>query len=229
MQGPRALETLRKLTHVDIAAIKYYFFHDGLVEGVPARIARTGYTGEDGYEIYIAPQEAPGIWQKLLDAGQEFGIKPCGLGCRNTLRLESKMALYGHEIHASITPLEADLAWIVKLDKGDFVGRSALLNRRSPASGASSSVSRCAAAASAGTATKSRRRHSRRWVTSGSPSPTLGKNIGLCYLPVGHAVPGRRIEVIVRNQPVEAGRSPRLFTKEENDEVPRGFPLYKRT
>src|SRR5579863_579095 len=130
VQGPRALETLRKLTPVDIANIHYYWFKDGEVCGVPARIARTGYTGEDGYEIYVAPEEAPAIWQKLLDAGQEFGIKPCGLGCRNTLRLESKMALYGHEIHASISPLEADLAWIVKLDKGDFNGRDALLKQK---------------------------------------------------------------------------------------------------
>ena len=104
VQGPRALDTLRKLTPVDIAAIRYYWFKDGEVCGIPARIARTGYTGEDGFELYVAPENAPGIWQKLLEAGQEFGIKPCGLGCRNTLRLESKMALYGHEIHASITP-----------------------------------------------------------------------------------------------------------------------------
>ena len=122
VQGPRALDTLGKLTSVDIASIHYYWFKDGEVCGIPARIARTGYTGEDGFEIYLAPHEAPGIWQKLLEAGSDFGIKPCGLGCRNTLRLESKMALYGHEIHASISPFEADLAWIVKLDKGDFNG-----------------------------------------------------------------------------------------------------------
>ena len=95
-----------------------------------ARIARTGYTGEDGFEIYVAPDEAPRVWNEILDAGQEFGIKPCGLGARNTLRLEAKMALYGHEIHASITPCEADLGWIVKLDKGDFVGRAALARQK---------------------------------------------------------------------------------------------------
>ena len=94
--------------------------------GVPARIAHTGYTGEDGFEIYVAPAEAARIWDELMSAGAEFGIKPCGLGARNTLRLESKMALYGHEIDASITPLEADLAWIVKMDKGEFLGREAL-------------------------------------------------------------------------------------------------------
>lgn len=205
VQGPRALETLGKLTPVDIGSIHYYWFTDGPVCGIPARIARTGYTGEDGYEIYVAPEEAPGIWRKLLDAGQEFGIKPCGLGCRNTLRLECKMALYGHEIHASISPLEADLSWIVKLDKGDFIGRDALVKQRQ-----------------AGVKRKlvgfeMRGRGIGRdgyevyidgspagWVTSGSPSPTLNKNIGLCYLPVEHAQLGRKIEIIIRNQPVEA-------------------------
>ena len=91
-----------------------------------ARIARTGYTGEDGFEIYVAPERAEPMWDELLDAGQEFGIRPCGLGARNTLRLESKMALYGHEIGPRITPLEADLAWIVKFDKADFIGKTAL-------------------------------------------------------------------------------------------------------
>ena len=112
------------------AAIKYYWFTDGEVAGVPARIAHTGYTGEDGFEIYVPPAEAERIWKLVLEAGAEFGIKPCGLGARNTLRLEAKMALYGHEIDASISPLEAGLGWIVKLDKGDFVGRDALLKQK---------------------------------------------------------------------------------------------------
>lgn len=205
VQGPRALETLCKLTPVDIASIHYYFFKDGEVCGIPARIARTGYTGEDGYEIYISPQEAAEIWNKLLEAGQEFGIKPCGLGARNTLRLESKMALYGHEIGASITPLEADLAWIVKFDKGDFVGREALLKQQK------AGVSRKLIGF------EMRGRGIGRdgyevhldgvpvgWVTSGSPAPTLNKNIGLCYLPAAESYAGRKIEVIIRNQPVDA-------------------------
>jgi aminomethyltransferase len=205
VQGPRALPTLSKLTPVDIAAIRYYWFTDGEVCGVPARIARTGYTGEDGYELYLAPDQAPGIWQKLLEAGREFGIKPCGLGCRNTLRLESKMALYGHEIHASITPLEADLAWIVKFDKGDFVGRSALLKQKESGIGRKlvgfEMLGR-------GIGRDGYEVHldgsPAGWVTSGSPSPTLNKNIGLCYLPAEQAVPGRNIQIIIRNQPVEA-------------------------
>ncbi len=130
VQGPRGLDTLQKLTEVELAPIAYYHFKDGEVSGTPARIARTGYTGEDGFEIYIAPEQAPRIWDDLLAAGEEFGIKPAGLGARNTLRLEAKMALYGHEIHSTINPCDADLAWIVKVKKGDFVGREALMKAK---------------------------------------------------------------------------------------------------
>jgi aminomethyltransferase len=205
IQGPRARATLQKLSPVDLAGIKYYWFADGEVCGTPARIAHTGYTGEAGYEIYVPPAEAGRIWGEVLDAGAEFGIKPCGLGARNTLRLEAKMALYGHEIDASISPLEADLGWIVKLDKGEFNGRGALVKQRD-----------------AGLTRKlvgfeMRGRGIGRdgyevqldgapagWVTSGSPSPTLGRNIGLCYLPAAHAEPGRTIQIMIRNQPVDA-------------------------
>jgi aminomethyltransferase len=205
IQGPNARATLQKLTPVDLAAIKYYWFADGEVCGTPARIAHTGYTGEDGYEIYIPPAEAERIWSEVMKAGAGFGIKPCGLGARNTLRLESKMALYGHEIDASISPLEADLAWIVKFDKPEFMGREALAKQKE------SGVTRKLVGfemrgrgigrdgyevlldgAPAG------------WVTSGGPSPTLCKNIGLCYLPAEQAVPGKTIQVVIRNQPVDA-------------------------
>jgi aminomethyltransferase len=205
VQGPNGRATLQKLTPVDLAAIKYYWFTDGVVCGLPGRIARTGYTGEDGFEVYVAPGEAANAWKQILDAGAEFGIKPCGLGARNTLRLEAKMALYGHEIDASISPLEADLGWIVKLDKGDFVGREALVKQKEIG------VKRKLVGfemrgrgigrdgyevildgAPAG------------WVTSGSPSPTLNRNIGLCYLPVEHAEPDKAIQIMIRNQPVDA-------------------------
>src|SRR5215204_2787552 len=127
VQGPKALATLQKLTKTPLEHIRYYWFRDGEVDGVFARIARTGYTGEDGFEIYVAPERAEPIWDSLLNAGEEFGIKPCGLGARNTLRLEAKMALYGHEIGPSITPLEAGLGWITKFDKtADFIGKTAL-------------------------------------------------------------------------------------------------------
>ena len=205
IQGPKARATLQKLTPVDLGAIKYYWFTDGEVSGAPARIAHTGYTGEDGFEIYVPPAHAERMWKLVMDAGAEFGIKPCGLGARNTLRLEAKMALYGHEIDASISPLEADLGWIVKLDKGEFVGRDALLKQKE------SGIRRkligfemrargigrdgyevCLNGAPAG------------WVTSGGPAPSLNKNIGLCYLPTEQSVPGTSIQIMIRNQPVDA-------------------------
>ena len=205
IQGPKSGATLQKLTAADLSSIRYYWFRDAEVSGAPARIAHTGYTGEDGFEIYITPTHAERIWNELMAAGAEFGIKPCGLGARNTLRLESGMALYGHEIDASITPLEAGLEWIVKFDKGEFLGREALLREKE------SGVKRRLAGF------EMRGRGIARdgyevlvdgqpagWVTSGSPSPTLSKNIGLCYLPSGQAHPGRSIHILIRNQPVEA-------------------------
>jgi aminomethyltransferase len=214
VQGPRAPETLQKLTPVELASIRYYHFVDGEVAGAAARIARTGYTGEDGFELYIAPEQAERIWAALLEAGGEFGIKPCGLGARNTLRLEAKMALYGHEIDASITPLEADLAWIVKFDKGDFLGRDTLVKQREAGirrkligfEMVGRGIGRDGYEVQAGGAPAG-------WVTSGGPSPTLGKNIGLCYLPVELAETGRTIDVVVRGQPVEAVTVPTPFYK----------------
>src|ERR1700735_5142583 len=129
IQGPRALETLQKLTKVDLSAIKNYWFTFGTVAGVPnVLIARTGYSGEDGFEVYLPADEATTVkvWNELLAAGEEFGIRPCGLGARNTLRLEAGMALYGHEISDSINVLEAGLDRWLKLDKGEFIGRKAL-------------------------------------------------------------------------------------------------------
>ena len=109
IQGPYALATLQRLASVDLESIRYYHFIEGLLSGIRARIARTGYTGEDGFEIYFAPEYSERIWTDILDAGQQYGIKPCGLGARNTLRMEAGMALYGHEIHSTITPFEAGL------------------------------------------------------------------------------------------------------------------------
>jgi aminomethyltransferase len=205
LQGPRALATLAKLTAADPAAMRYYHFAGDSILGVPARIARTGYTGEDGFEIYFAPEHSERIWRAILDAGQAFGIKPCGLGARNTLRLEAGMALYGREIHAAITPLEAGLDWIVRLDKGGFIGREALVRQKEQG------VTRKLAGfemtgrgigrddyevfldgAPAG------------WVTSGGPSPTLKKNIGMCYLPAEKAALGTPFQIMIRNQPVDA-------------------------
>jgi len=214
VQGPKALATLQKLTSTDLAAIRYYYFTEGEVSSTPARIARTGYTGEDGFEIYVAPEDACRIWGELLSAGEEFGIKPCGLGARNTLRLEAKMALYGHEITASITPWEADLGWIVKMDKGDFMGRAALERQKQDG------VRRMLIGfemRGRGIGRDGYEVHldgvPAGWVTSGGPSPTLGKNIGLCYLPSEAAQPGRPIQVVIRDQPVDAVTVPTPFYK----------------
>jgi aminomethyltransferase len=214
VQGPKALQVLARLTGIDLASIRYYWFRDGVVSGLNVRVARTGYTGEDGFEIYVTPGEAVNLWGQLIEVGADFGIKPCGLGARNTLRLEAAMSLYGHEIGASITPFDAGLGWIVKMDKGDFVGRDALLKQREKG------VTRALAGfemrgrgigrdgyevvldgAAAG------------WVTSGSPAPTLNKNIGLCYLPADRAKVGEKIGILIRNQVVEAEVVPTPFYK----------------
>ncbi len=217
VQGPKALPTLQKLTETELSGIKYYWFADGAVSGVNARIARTGYTGEDGFEVYVAPEAAVKIWNDLLKAGEEFAIEPCGLGARNTLRLEAKMALYGHEITATINPFEADLAWIVKLDKhSDFIGREALMKVQ--AEGITRKL----------TGFEMRGRGIGRdgyevlvggepagWVTSGGPSPTTNSNIGLCYLPVAQAQPGIPIQILIRNTPVDAVTVPTPFYKRD--------------
>jgi len=214
IQGPRALATLQKLTRVDLSAIRYYWFTDGEVSSEPARIARTGYTGEDGFEIYVTPERAVARWHELIDAGRENGIKPIGLGARNTLRLEAKMALYGHEIDASITPLEADLAWIVKFDKGEFTGKAALERQQSEGVKRKLVGFEMRGRGIARDGYEVRLNGSPAgWVTSGGPAPALNKNIGLCYLPAEHAQAGLAIDILIRNQPVEAVTVPTPFYK----------------
>ncbi|MCM2264738.1 MAG: glycine cleavage system aminomethyltransferase GcvT [Desulfuromonadales bacterium] len=130
LQGPAAAEILGRLTSGPLTSIRYYHFSQGEVAGVPTLISRTGYTGEDGFELYIPASAAVGMWNRLLEAGRADGLMPIGLGARDTLRLEKGYALYGHELSSTISPLEAGLGWIVKLDKGDFVGRDALLKQK---------------------------------------------------------------------------------------------------
>jgi aminomethyltransferase len=216
IQGPRATQTMQKLTGADLATIRYYHFADGSISGMPARIARTGYTGEDGFEIYFAREHSERLWYAILDAGRQYGIKPCGLGARNTLRLEAGMALYGHEIHASITPFEAGLDWIVKLDKGDFIGRAALMRQKEQG------ITRKLIGFEMTGRGIGRDDYEvfldgspAGWVSSGGPSPTLKKNIGMCYLPVDRAKPGERIQIMIRGQAVDA--------------VTVSLPFYKRT
>src|SRR5512139_2686432 len=130
IQGPRALQILQKLTPANLTAIPYYWCAEGVVVGEKALLSRTGYTGEDGFEIYLPAHRVTALWSALLEAGAPLGIIPCGLGARDTLRLEAKMALYGNDIDDRHTVLEADLGWIVKWQKGDFIGREALAKQQ---------------------------------------------------------------------------------------------------
>ena len=201
LQGPKALATLQPLSDVDLSALKYYWFTHGQVDGVPALIARTGYTGEDGFEIYFDPNESERIWDKLLETGKEHGIRPCGLAARNTLRLEAKMALYGNDIDDTTTPFEADLAWIVKLQKGDFIGRDALIKQRDEGlqrklvgfEMLGREIAREHYPVFIGETQVGQ-------VTSGSPAPFLKKNIGLTYLPIEHIAVGTKFEIEMRGK-----------------------------
>ena len=209
IQGPRAAEVLQKLADANLAAVKNYWFTHGTVCGLPNRlIARTGYTGEDGFEIYV-PSDAvtsESVWFRVLEAGKEFGILPCGLGARNTLRLEAKMALYGHEISDTINVWEAGLDRYCKMEKGDFIGRAAL--ERARAAGLSRTLV-ALEMVERGIARDGYRVFSASGaeigvITSGSPSPTLGKNIALAYVPPADSAIGHTVLVEVRNQKVKA-------------------------
>jgi aminomethyltransferase len=218
IQGPRAADVLRKLTDADLSLIKNYWFAHGTVCGLKnTLIARTGYTGEDGFEIYVPSDTATSekAWNQVMEAGREFGIVPCGLGARNTLRLESKMALYGHEISDKINVWEAGLDRYCKMDKGDFIGRAAL--ERAKAAGLTRTLVglemidrgiardeyRCCNEAGEAIGV----------ITSGSPSPTLGKNIALAYVPPAHSAVGTILYVEVRTQKCKAQVVPTPFYK----------------
>ena len=218
IQGPKAVDVLRKLTSVDLSVIKNYWFTYGTVCGLPnTMIARTGYTGEDGFEIYIPADEATSkrVWSEVLDAGKEFGILPCGLGARNTLRLESKMALYEHEISDKINVWEADLGRYCKMEKGDFIGRDAL--ERAKADG----VKRILVGLEMiergigrdGYKVFSETGEEIGYITSGSPAPFLKKNIALAYVPPAHSQIGNVVLVEVRSQKVKAQVIPTPFYK----------------
>lgn len=130
LQGPLAQEILQPLTPEELSELKYYRFIEGDVAGTAAIIARTGYTGEDGFELYVAPSAAPGLWRAILDSGQPHGVLPAGLGARDTLRFEAGLSLYGNDIDSTTTPLEAGLGWIVKFKKGDYIGRDVLEHQK---------------------------------------------------------------------------------------------------
>ncbi|MFG2145910.1 glycine cleavage system aminomethyltransferase GcvT [Streptomyces sp. NPDC048696] len=199
VQGPESPGILKAVTDADLDGLKYYAGLPGTVAGVPALIARTGYTGEDGFELFVAPADAEKLWQALTEAGKDAGLVPCGLSCRDTLRLEAGMPLYGHELTTSLTPFDAGLGRVVKFEKeGDFVGRAAL----------EAAAERAAAKAPrklVGLVAEGRRVPRAGFsvvavggadvqvigeVTSGAPSPTLGKPIAMAYVDAAHAEPG---------------------------------------
>lgn len=205
LQGPKAPEILAKLTDADLDAIRYYHFAEGTVDGRHAIISRTGYTGEDGFELYVGAADAAALWQTLLEAGAGEGLIACGLGSRDSLRLEMGMALYGNDLDEAHTPLEGGLAWVTKLDKGDFVGRDALKAQKE------AGVTRRLV----GFRLKERGFPRPHYpvsvdgnvvgeVTSGTLSPTLGEGIGMAYVPAELSKVGTEIGIVIRDQAIPA-------------------------
>jgi aminomethyltransferase len=210
LQGPQALALLQPIADVELAPLKYYSFAPGKVDGAAAIFSRTGYTGEDGFEIFLDPADAPRIMKKLI----ELGAKPCGLGARDTLRLEAKMALYGNDIDHTTTPLEADLGWIVKLEKGEFNGRDVLQREKSEGPRrklvgfemVDRGIARHGYPVVDG-------KEEIGVVTSGTHSPTLKKAIGLAYLPLDKSAPGTEFMVLIRGKETRARVVPTPFYK----------------
>jgi aminomethyltransferase len=205
LQGPKAAAILSKVTDLDLASIRTYWFTPGQCCGVEGIVARTGYTGEDGFEFYFSPGHSEHVWNTLLEAGKDDGLQPVGLGARNTLRLEASYALYGHELDENTTLLEANLGWICKLDKGEFLGRDVLLKQREQGvrkklvgfEMAEPGIARDGYPVWIDGAKVGQ-------VTSGSPAPFLKKNIGLAYVPPEAAQPGYEIMIEIRQRQVRA-------------------------
>jgi len=217
LQGPDAISILQKLTDVPLSEIKYYHFRYAPVDTVPSIISRTGYTGEDGFEVYAPPDKAEQLWKRILDAGNfgsDDGVLPCGLAARNTLRLEAGMCLYGHEIDENTTLLEANLGWIAKLNKTDFIGREALAKQKEAGIKrklVGFEVTDRGIARDGQDILIDRQCVGR--VTSGSPAPFLKKNIGMAYVPVDFADAGQRIQIDVRGKLLAAEIVPLPFYK----------------
>jgi aminomethyltransferase len=214
LQGPAALGVLQTLTSIDLASIKYYWFAHGEIAGVRGTVSRTGYTGEDGFEVFVPPTQVERLWDAILQAGKPAGVVPAGLGARDTLRLEAGMRLCGTDIDDSTTILEADLGWIVGWKKDDFIGAEAL--RRQKAAGVSRklvgfemldrAIARHGHAAYVGDDQVG-------IVTSGTQTPFLKKAIGMGYLPPAEATPGREFEIDVRGRRARARVVPMPFYK----------------
>lgn len=218
IQGPNGVKVLQKLTDADLSQVKFYWFTHGTVCGLPnTLIARTGYTAEDGFEIYVPSDEATStrVWNEVVEAGREFGLLPCGLGARNTLRLEGKLPLYGHEISESITVWEAGLDRFLKMDKGEFVGRTALAEQKEEG------ITRTLVGLENvdrgiprdGYKVFDLNGNEVGYVTSGSPAPFLKKNIALAYVPVKLSAVDTEVAVEIRGQKVKCKVIPTPFYK----------------
>ena len=217
LQGKSAPTILQALTNIDISAIDYYAFTEDEVGGIPAVVSRTGYTGEIGFELYVATNRGEELWNALHDATINVGGKPIGLGARDTLRLEMKFCLYGHDIDETTTPLEAGLRWTVAFDKGNFIGKSALTRQRD------SGINRRLTGFKMLDRGIARSHHKVYHgdlpvgeVTSGAPSPSLGCNIGLAYLPIERSKIKTKIDVEIRGKRHPAEVAPTPFHKSSN-------------
>jgi aminomethyltransferase len=218
IQGPKAHLLLQKLTDANLAAVKFYWVTHGTVCGLAGTlIARTGYTAEDGFEIYLPSDDATSamVWDRVLDAGKEFGVVACGLGSRNTLRLEGKLPLYGHEISDTINVWEAGLDRFCKMEKPEFIGRAAL--EQAKAAGIKRTLIGLEmierGIARDGYKVRDLNGPEIGYVTSGSPAPFLKKNIALAYVPLEHAAVGSTLQVEIRSQAVKAQVVPTPFYK----------------
>ncbi len=201
LQGPLAQTILKQLTEVDLAHIHYYHFAAGTVDGINCIISRTGYTGEDGFELYCAPVDVVKLWNDLLAAGKAYGLLPAGLGTRDTLRLEAGFCLYDHELNEQTYPLEAGLGWSVKFDKGDFIGRAALLKiKEEGVERKLIGVEMLDRGICRAECVIYVNEHPIGALTSGAPGPTVHKNIGMGYVVAAHAVVGHRVDIDIRGR-----------------------------
>ncbi|HVQ53691.1 MAG TPA: glycine cleavage system aminomethyltransferase GcvT [Thermoanaerobaculia bacterium] len=213
VQGPKAAALLARVSSPDPSDLPYYGFRDTKVCGAPALVSRTGYTGEDGFEVYCRPEDASRLFRALLDEGKAEGAAPCGLGARDTLRLEAKMALYGNDIDDTVTALEADLGWIVKMSKGDFLGRDALAAQKQAGLARKLVGFEMVDRGIARHGYPAKTAAGPGLVTSGTHSPTLGRPIGLALLPTAATAIGTEFHVDIRGRDAAARVVPTPFYK----------------
>jgi aminomethyltransferase len=201
LQGPEAQSILQPLTEVDLSGIRYYHFEPGKVDGIECIISRTGYTGEDGFELYCSSADVARLWRDLLAAGKERGLLPAGLGARDTLRLEASYCLYGHDLDEATNPLEAGLGWTIKLNKGEFIGHDALAKiKEQGVKRKLVGIQMVERGVCRGGYAIYADGEQIGALTSGAPSPTLNKNIGMGYVEAALAVPGKTVHIDIRGK-----------------------------